>query len=611
MPIASTAEAANSREQLRTFHVAGSGLEDLQPGNALRPAILSELEQLPALESAYPVLVAPGEPPRALAEILGESAHAAAIVAAFRAAMGDRVVVAVAEMREAAMRSLPVEADLEDLGTRIPREGWLAAFHAEALPLLYAATLAATRGKLRARFFDRVKQCLAGIEGLLAGDDARQSELPSAEQISASLGTEAQTFFKPSALAEAFHRPGRTVHRMDRERRERCESTRAALSAALREHDRQPLFWLLHSGAAPSLINAFGGQCRQSTDSCATALDLCNQQLEWLVPVLRAMRVARLEVESAFDPAVHAKPLERFEWQTADPEELAALPAVVVMEPADRLAQMSLTSFSRLLRSGRPVQILVASPGFYVEDLSGLVPDFGYLSMAHREAVVIQSSLARLSHLLHGLVEATHTLRPAVAVVSVPQTFASEPAAWLETSLYVLSRTFPIYRYDPDRPRSERFELFEPGPQFHPLTAAHAAALSQEFQCHFRVIPASAWDDEQMEIGEYLAKYQRTAPLAIPYLWIIDEQGQRRRAVFTRELVNLCRDRNRAWEIFTELAGARESEAQSAEQTQYEKARQEGAAQAIHLVLAMLANPLALHSPKPRDSDGRGNPSVA
>ena len=97
-----------------------------------------------------------------------------------------------------------------------------------------------------------------------------------------------------------------------------------------------------------------------------------------------------------------------------------------------------------------------------------------------------------------------------------------------------------------------------------------------------------------MEIDEYLAKCERTPPLAIPYLWITDEAGQRQRAVFTRELVNLCRDRSRAWEIFTHLAGEHKSRPQEAGQTLYEKARQEGTAQAIHVVLAMLADPLIL-----------------
>jgi len=589
----SPAEEENSREQLRTFHLTGRGLEDMTPEAALRPTILGDLDQLPHLNSAYPVLVAPGEPPKPLTEILGDSAHTGTIVTAFRAAMGDRAVVALAEVRDAALRLAAAESDLEDLGKRVPAKGWLVGFSADALPWLYAATLAATRGKSRAEFFDRVKQSLAGIEGLLAVDDARASGSPSSAQLSASLGKEARAFFKPAAMAEAFSRPGQTTYRMDPERRARCESTLATLADALREHGQQPLFWLFHSGQAPSMMTEFGGQCRQSTDSFAAALELCNRQLEGLVPLLRAMRVARLEAESAFDPAAHAKLLERFEWQTADPEELMALPPVVVMEPADRLAQTSLTSFSRLLRSGRPVQILVPSPGFYVEDLSGPAPDLGFLSMAHREAYVVQSSLARLDHLLQGLAEATRKLRPAVSVISVPEAADSGAEGWLESSLYILSRTFPIYRYDPDRAlQGERLELFEPGPPFASLTAAHAAALPKRMRRHFRIIPASAWDDEQMEIGEYLAKYERTPPLAIPYLWVTDGEGQRERAVFTRELVNLCRDRTRAWEIFAKFAGVGQRTIQDASQTQYEQERQEGAEQAIHAVLSMLAEPV-------------------
>ncbi|MGD1095431.1 MAG: hypothetical protein ABSB35_25985 [Bryobacteraceae bacterium] len=587
--------AANSREQLRSFHITGRGLEDLRPLSGLRPAIFDELDQMPSLEAVYPAYVAPGQLPKALAEIVGESAYTAAIVAAFRAAMGDRMLVAIAEVRDAVFQSVNAEGVLDDLGKRIPAEGWLVPFRAEALPLLYAATLAATRGKLQARFFDQVKQCFAGVEGLLAVDDAHRCESPSSEQISASLGMQAAAFFNLSAMSEAFSRPGQKVYQMDPERRARCESTLATLAIGLREHEQQPLFWLFHSGPEPSFLSTFGGECRQSADSCAAALDLSSQQLEWLVPLLRAMRVARLEVDSAFDPAVHAQLLERFEWETADPEELAALPAVVVMEPADRLARMSLTSFSRLLRSGRAVQSLAPTPGLYVEDLSGAVPDFGYLSIAHREAVVVQSSLASLSHLLQGLLEVTGTLRPAVAVVSVPEAFESEAAAWLETSLYILSRTFPIYRYDPNRTQSrERFELFEPGPQFSRLKAAHVAALSRDFQRHFRVIPDSAWDDEQMEIDEYLAKCEIALPLAIPYLWITNAERQRQRAVITRELVNLCRDRSRAWEIFTELAGTHKTTAQDASQTPYEKARREGVTQTIQVVLAMLADPRML-----------------
>src|SRR5437879_4127023 len=41
-----------TREQLRTFHVAGRGLEFAVPTSSLRPAALDQLQQLPPFESA-------------------------------------------------------------------------------------------------------------------------------------------------------------------------------------------------------------------------------------------------------------------------------------------------------------------------------------------------------------------------------------------------------------------------------------------------------------------------------------------------------------------------------------------------------------------------------
>jgi len=597
MPASSPAEENHLRERLRTFHLTGRGLEDMKPKTALRPAILDEPAQIPDLKSGYPICVASGQPSKPLAEILGNSPDAGTIVAAFRIAMGDRPVVALADMRDAALKIASAEGCSEDAGKRIPAKGWLAGFSAEALPWLYAAALASEREKSRAAFSRQLNNCIAGVEGLLAVDDAQASGPTFAEQLSASLGMEAQTFFKPSALADSFNRPGQATHRMDPQRRARCASTLAMLSAALREYNKQPLFWLFHSDPAISGVTAFGGRCCRSTDGFTDALELCNRQLEWLVPVLRAMRVSRLEVESAFDADVHSQLLERFEWQTADPEELAALPAVVVMEPVVRLAETSLTSFSRVLRSGRPIQVVALSPGLCDEDLSGgMSPDLGYLAMAHREAFVVQTSMVQVNHLLQGLQEASRTLRPAVTVVSVPDPSESDATAWLEGSVAVFSRTAPIYRYDPDRAlRQERFQLFNPAAEFASLTAAHAAALSKPLRHHFRIIPGSAWDNEQVEVHEYLAKYEVAPPLAIPYLWITDGEGQRQRAVFTRELVNLCRDRSRAWETFAELTDAQLGSVQETSQTQ-EQAQRLGFEQAIQSVLAMLADPLNLHT---------------
>jgi ferredoxin len=497
--------ASITREQLRTFHVAGRGLEFAVPTASLRPAALDQLQQLPPFESAD-------------------------------------------------------------------------------LPSLYTAALTASRNPARKSFLEKIKLARTNLQELLALDALRTPAAASPEYLTAALGNEGSVFFNPGALAAALRQPASARRCMETSRRTRIEGTLATLDEALGEAQRQPPFY------------SFEGP-----DSFAAALEFCDRQLARFTEVLRALRTAGLEKEAAFDPAVHPEALNRFDWQSAAAHELLAFPPVVVFETAERLAHASLTSFGRILRSGRPIQVLVTTAGLYADDLSGFVPDFGYLAIAHREAFVLQSSLSRPEHLSEGLEVMSRTLRPAVAVVAVPE--AADHDARLASSLLYLSRAFPLYRYDPDRGAtwSDCFELLV-DEELH-VTAADFAAVSPKFRQHFRILPPEAWDDEQMELSEYLKRYTKEPPLAIPFLWVIDPRGASQRAAVSRELVNLCRDRQRAWAIFEELAGEKKAPhvepaaapptdpAAERDPERERKARLEGATQAIYRVVAMLNSP--------------------
>jgi hypothetical protein len=565
-------------------------MEHELPSERLRPVVLDAvIPRMPRLESAYPVYVALGDaPPRPLAQVLGEHEGTAAIVADVIAAMGDRPLVPPSELRERLTNAPNQPA--------FPSEGWLVGFRGQALPLLYGAFLASSRRAARSKFSLELRHCVAGLQDLLAVDRAKS--LPVSDEVTAaSLGPAGQRYLAISSLNQAWQRRGHAPSPMDPGRRARCEATLAILEQALERQDLEPAFRLFHSGEALPDLAAVNGQSHPSTDPCASAMEFCDRQLADFIPVLRAMRVARLELESSFDPAHHPEMLDRFDWQTAGPDELAALAVVAVMEPAERIAELTLTSFSRLLRSGLPVQILVPSCGIYADDLCGSAPDLGHLAIAHRDAFVLQSSLAAWDHLANGFAELTATLRPAVAIVATPEDGQNTSEAWLETSLHYLSRTFPLFRYDPDRGAgwAERFHLFEPGPPYDAMIPLHSMALSSQYREDFRILPPSAWDEDQMEICEYLAKYIQTAPLAIPFLWIFDRDGNRQRAVLTRELIHLCRDRQQAWDLFAGLAPRRESQSPIANSShsgaEMEEARQQGATQAYQRLFALLADP--------------------
>src|SRR5579872_771420 len=444
-------------------------------------------------------------------------------------------------------------------------------------PLLdfYDAAVSASRGEARKAFIAGIKLARQRLAELLVLDEHHQK--PTTSSLSSALGARATAFFNTTALADALREPPTPYQRLDPDRRSRIEAAIETLGDALRDDAAAPVYWLFRANGKDCFIEA---------------LEFCDQQLEKFTAVLRALRIARLEAESAFDPDVHDEMFLRFDWQSSTLEELLALRPVVVVETAERLAELSLTSFGRLLRSGRPVHILITSQGLYSDNLSGYQPDFGFLAMAYREAFVLQSSPANPEHLTSGLAEMTRSLRPAVAIVSNTE--------GLETQLLYLSGAFPLFRYDPDRGEStaERFQLVT-SQQDPELTAAHAAAVSGRFLEHFRVVPANGWDADLMELGKYLEAYGSNPPLAVPYIELANQQW----GVISRELVNLCRDRRRAWKIFEEVApkAAANIAPPPPEIRADVDSRRQGATEAIHRMIAMLSGtaPVVAAEPAP------------
>ncbi len=564
MPTTSAEEI--TREELRAFHFSGSGLERARPTEKIRLAGLDGiLPEVPRLEAAYPLYAAPNQLPRPLIEFPGVDEAA---VRAVIALMGDRPLIAAAEARGHMGRGV--------------EEGWLIGFHPDARALLYCAFLAFARRGAQKAFSAEVKRCAAGLEDLLAID--RVSRLPhSADTVAASLGTAARRFLAASALAGIFERHGGRHAAMDPARRERCESILEVLRKALDDQQRDPLLWLFHSDEAPAGVAEFGARSCRHEDSWAAAIQFCEQRLAQFTGILRAVRAARLEIESAFDPEVHSPLLDRLDWRSAEPEELAALPAVAIMERPAQLARVPMASFTRLMRSGLPVQMVVLSSGPFAD---ADAPDFGFVAMAHRAAFVLQSSLARWDHLAAGLVEMTRALRPAMAILSGPAAGEIPVDAWVETALYDLSRAFPLYRYDPGREGewAERFQWFDAG-VYSELRAIQAVAISKRFRDHFRLIPPSAPDQGQIEAAEY---FKCGAPEGVPFVPAGDGEGNRWRAVFTRELADFCRDRGRAVEMLSRLAFV---PAANSTATGFEAARQEGAAEAYAVVMGLLADP--------------------
>ncbi len=562
-------------------------MEALRPEAPLRPVLLEDIE-LPRFEQNYPLYVVDSQTPQPLFRILRAVLDTAfpilrknveLIAGAFEEHIGPGGYASVPSIVDDAFATVcrhidPVQVDAQAVATEyaalkkaLHQEGWLIGFGTHTPMLLSLALLQSARREARLAFGRELKEASQRIQELLALD----GRTTSVESVAASLGAGATSLVDASALVGALRRRANPVPAMDPERRARCESALVTIQDASERLNRMPSIILAHAGSAPKVPPRISIQVHEVSDPCDSALSFCARQIAGFVEVWRALRIAALEVESAFDPSIHEDALNAFDSSMAHPSELAALPIIVATETAEGI-ERHLASFARVLHAGLPIQVLVADP-----NVSG--GDLGRVPLPYLEAFALHSSTGAPDHLIGGFSEMAQTLRPAAAFVT-----AGEP--WTAASLLLRAQAIPLWRYHPDGGESwhECFAL-EAGPSTpnEQLTFAHVAALMPSCQKHFRMLPVETESVAQTSLVEYPRDW---TPHAFPYLTVTDQNGLRRSAVFSREIVRLCSAAERRRRFLLEMS-TRVAPEHAVPDTGRD-ARAEGAKQAILRVISIL-----------------------
>lgn len=595
------------------FHLTGHGAHskhDPIPALPLRPAVLAPLADPDRVWRDYPFVLLPDGAPQSLSALVSdrldaiESAGAEVKILRDGLARLSRAASGVLERHGGAgeLRAVMAEAlprfagefDLSESGTaelneqiarleeRLPEHAELIGIERRTLLRFYTAGLRAERGPRRFAFLEEAKRLAHRMEELLQIETSHTPEGISPQALAAELGDSSAMRIDPAALSRNLPQQ-RGAKRMSPQRKQRVEHTLATLRDYLGRAGSEPECVVVHPRLLDDDNPLPAARAIDHPEALEMAIGLFDGLADRMTEVIRAVRIARLEGEGAYDPELHDAVLTRFDWQAFTADELLVLPPVIVLETAERLRGSSLAAFSTVLRSGRPLQVLVMEVGPDVragdtwEALTGYHPGLGYLAVAHREAFVLQSTLAHPERLAQSLREMTRSLSPAVALVAVPA-WSSPVHPWLQLAASHYGRGVPLFRYDPDAGSSwaERFDLSEnPHPELawpvpeveftddggeagslgEAFTFAHAAATDPVYRLHFRVIPPEAWHEDQLPVADYLALAAGERLHRVPFVWVVREDGALARAVMTRELAFACRDRARAWRILQELGG--------------------------------------------------------
>ncbi len=500
-------------------------------------------------------------------------------------AFGDMMESALAEL----CQDLPfvenekkaLETSTTKLLSQLPQEGSLVPFSEETPFHLLAHVLRVHAVEKQSHFKKQVLDLRTKLHNLLANEKAKSAEERSPERIQSSLGLSA-SFIDPDAFSKVL--PAASSVPMPEERIQRIKKTLSTLETfetIFTAHNsivlvpenwnkEHPFAWE-RIFPASSIISFSKGQ------GCSTTMQTFEKQMEKIVELFLAIRMATLELENAYRPEIHDSIFRYFDWQSVTEDEISLCPPIFLIHDATALLESEYSDLSSLLLSKNLVNVLVVKRHSVSAKISSL--KLGHLAISHRQAFVAQSSPGVPGHLLKAFSDGIEAKRPALFYVLSPITDehpATQPYLWSGAALE--SRYFPVFNYNLQAgaeweshfdiisnpsPHSDwpvhELKILEANQQESVLslsfTFADFAAQDPRFYQRFLLIPPSYWREEMIPLSDYLKLSANEAYAKIPFIWMIDAENMLQKVMVSHSIVHTCQERLDHWHVLQDLGG--------------------------------------------------------
>ncbi len=446
---------------------------------------------------------------------------------------------------------------------------------------LFTHAWAAVQANKARRFHDEVDPLIQGLSDILKADALKSAEALGAEALKRSVGPAYEAVFDfeelSGILASAL---GDGV--LPDKRRRRIRSVLSVLKS-------QRFF-------GPSNKNTRKGRRRRLHDfvfdDCASALNAFQKRLPEIVEILKAMSIARLEIDNRYRESRHDLFFRRFDERLIEPEDLALFPSYLVCLRSRADARAQKADLFEILSSGLPIKVLYQTDDI-LEELSVASGQFSFglrssqpaaMALGLNNAYVLQASSATLYRLRETVLNGLACGGPALFSVYSGVSGDSSVPAYLGAAAATESRAFPSFAYDPGAGRdwASRYSL-DGNPQVeaewprHRLTyedqdlqkisqdvaftLVDFVACDRRYAGCFTRVPRSQWHDAMVPVDEFLKLDAGAAADKVPYVLVIDERNVIYRAVVESRLVDGARRCQAMWRSLQELAGIDNSHA--------------------------------------------------
>ncbi|OOZ35181.1 hypothetical protein BOW51_11500 [Solemya velesiana gill symbiont] len=341
-------------------------------------------------------------------------------------------------------------------------------------------------------------------------------------------------------------------------------------------------------------------------DSPSVAMGIFEGHMAKMAEGFKVVRQAKLELEGKYSAEEYGAFFTYFGWKDFSDEEWLLCPPVVSVGGDDAMYDIGFQNLSRALALGVPVKVLVLDTQVYsntggqactsgfigqVADMSPygkawkgkteIRKEMGIIGMAHRTSYVLQSSVANVTHMLEGYIDGLNSRRPAlfnIYTTCQPEQGVGDDASDKQARLAMESRAYSMFKYDPDAgvtfrdccdlegnpamdddwPTYKIDYQDEKGKEAKlevPMSFADFALTEGRFRNHFRKAPPETWNDDMVQLHEFLDLDEDGRDGKFPYIWGLDAKNRLMRVLVAQEIVKSTEERRDFWHQLKSLAG--------------------------------------------------------
>jgi hypothetical protein len=327
-------------------------------------------------------------------------------------------------------------------------------------------------------------------------------------------------------------------------------------------------------------------------DSYAGARGAYHERMPEAVRLVKAIAVARLELDNHYDEAAHEAFFHAFDTSSLHPDDLLAFPRYLVVLDGDELDPATQAQVLDVLATRLPFKLVIVTadavgpPRLHdllgPRRLSGVELTNAALGLGTSR--LVQTTTAGLARLTGAIRAALADPGPAlISIVTGEALAGGDLPPYLAAAAASEARAVPVLSYDPTPGTDGWSQLtlsMNPQPTAdwptHTLTyededlqrvrrdvaftVADLVVADPRFADHVTVTPRRAWTDAMVPLADYVRMSESDRRGGVPYLLAVDENDVLQRVVVDDRVVAVTEQFLMAWRRLQERSDVRAPE---------------------------------------------------